>query len=61
MLSKKNMTNAVENSQQHAEKDVKCSQKHEWADPAMVEVMNATAVRNGCISGTDGCGMGSSI
>ncbi|TLU87951.1 MAG: hypothetical protein FDX21_03855 [Chlorobium sp.] len=61
MLSKKNVTSVIESSQQHAEKDVKCSQKREWADPEMAEVMNATAVRNGCAPAGDGPGCGSVV
>jgi hypothetical protein len=59
MSSKKYITNAIEGSQQHAEKDVTCSQKRVWADPAMVEVMNATAVRNGRPNGGDAWGCSS--
>lgn len=61
MLPKNNLTNAIESSQRHTERIEKSHNKREWADPAMVEVMNATAVRNNCSCGTDGGGCGSIV
>jgi|GEM_PF-372426 len=59
MISKKYMPEAIDSSQQHAERSESARQKRVWADPSMVEVMNATAVRNTCGSYSDGSGCSS--
>jgi|APCry1669189204_1035204.scaffolds.fasta_scaffold46352_2 hypothetical protein len=46
MISKKYMPNAIENSQTHAETIEIGSQKREWLDPAMVEVMRVNDARD---------------
>ena len=46
MISKKDMPNAFENSQPHAETIEIGSQKREWLDPAMVEVMRVNDARD---------------
>jgi len=53
------MPEAIDSSQQHAERSESARQKRVWADPSMVEVMNATAVRNTCGSYGDGSGCSS--
>ncbi len=53
MSSTKYVEEVVVSSQQRAEAGESNRQKREWADPSMVEVMNATAVRNNCDSGSD--------
>jgi hypothetical protein len=61
MSSTKYVQEVVVSSQQRAQAGESNRQKREWADPSMVEVMNATAVRNGSCCGLDLGGCGSSV
>ena len=61
MSSTKYVQEVVVSSQQRAQAGESNRQKREWAAPSMVEVMNATAVRNGSGCSPDLGGCGSSV
>jgi len=59
MISKKYMPEAIDSSQQHAERSEWGHQKREWVDPAMMQVMSAADAHNGPAYFGDGGGCGS--
>ena len=53
------MPEAIDSSQQHAERSEWGHQKREWVDPAMMQVMSAADAHNGPGNFGDGGGCGS--